>query len=121
MSLPASGDDPLLLHNPRCSKSRATKSLLEEKGVAFRVREYLQDPLSEQELEELGRRLGKSPGEWVRKGESAFQDAGLSAESDDAALRAAIAQHPILMERPILVSAGAAAIGRPPENVLALV
>ena len=120
MSLFGPHDGLVLLHNPRCSKSRATHALLEERGVEFSVRLYLDDPLSVEELEELGRRLEKSTADWVRKGESVFREAGLGSDSSDAELRAAIAKHPILMERPILVSAEQAAVGRPPENVLAL-
>ncbi len=122
MSLPLPGPDDglLLLHNPRCSKSRATQALLDERGVSFGVRPYLDEALSAAELEDLGRRLGKPASEWVRKGEAAYQEAGLSAQSSDSELRGAMVRHPILMERPILVSAKQAAVGRPPENVLAL-
>jgi len=119
MPLPGPGDGLLLLHNPRCSKSRATHALLEEKGVSFRVREYLNDPLTASELKELARRLGKPTVEWVRKGESVYQESDLDG-ANEAALRDAIAAHPILMERPILVSVERAAIGRPPEKVLEL-
>ncbi len=120
MSLPTSGEIPVLLHNPRCSKSRATHALLEERGVAFHVREYLQEPLSAEELGDLERRLGKQASQWLRKGEAAYEQAGLGAAASDQEVRAAIAKQPILMERPILVSAEAAAIGRPPENVLSI-
>ena len=120
MSLSGPDDGLVLLHNPRCSKSRATHALLEERGVAFAVRLYLDDPLSVEELEELGKCLDKPTSAWLRKGESAFEAAGLNPDSSEAELRAAMAQHPILMERPILVSAKQAAVGRPPENVLAL-
>jgi len=119
MPLPGPGDGLLLLHNPRCSKSRATHALLEEKGAAFRVREYLNDPLTVAELAELARRLGKPTREWVRKGESVYRESGLD-HANESELRDAIAAQPILMERPILVSADRAAIGRPPENVLEL-
>jgi arsenate reductase len=119
VSLPREG--LVLLHNPRCSKSRQTKALLEERGVDFTERRYLDEPLSPDELRELAARLGKPPGEWVRRKESAFAEAGLDADSDDDALLDAIARHPILMERPILVGPDAARIGRPPEDVLALV
>ena len=119
MALPGPGDALLLLHNPRCSKSRATHALLEEKGATFSVREYLKDPLSAAELEELGRRLGKQTSEFVRAGESVYTESGLAGSSEEA-LRAAMAEKPILMERPILVSADHAAVGRPPEKVLEL-
>jgi arsenate reductase len=120
MPLPGSDDKLLLLHNPRCSKSRATLALLEERGVDFDVREYLSDPLSEAELLDLGSRLGRPVAGFVRKQEKEFAASGCSGESDDAALARAMAANPILMERPVLVRGDRAAIGRPPENVLEL-
>lgn len=120
MSLP-DDDSLLLLHNPRCSKSRAALALLEERGVEFVLREYLKDPLSRAELESLAERLGRPPGEFVRRNESAFGEAGLDAKSTDDEILDAMAESPILMERPILVRGDRAAIGRPPEDVLALV
>ncbi len=120
MSFPENDDQVLLLHNPRCSKSRATHALLTEKGIAFEERLYLDHPLSRAELEELAKRMGAGPGAWVRSGESAFGEAGLSPSASDAELLDAIAAHPILMERPIVLRGAHAAIGRPPENVLSL-
>jgi arsenate reductase len=120
MVLPQSDEQLLLLHNPRCSKSRATLALLEERGAKFEVREYLSDPLSRDELATVGERLGRSARQWVRLKEAAFAEAGLSGESGDDALLDAVADHPILMERPILVRGQRAAVGRPPEDVLAL-
>ncbi len=120
MSLPASDDEILLLHNPKCSKSRATLALLEERGVTFDTRLYLEDPLNEGELRALGARLGRSPVEYTRTGQAEFAEAGLSKDSDGAAILSAMAKAPILMERPILLRGDRAAIGRPPEDVLAL-
>ena len=120
MALPSSDDEMLLLHNPRCSKSRATLALLEERGVQFTLREYLADPLSEAELETLAGRLGVPVAAFVRVQEKEFAASGCSADSADAELLAAMAANPILMERPILVRGDRAAIGRPPEDVLAL-
>jgi arsenate reductase len=120
MTLPGTGDPLLLLHNPGCSKSRATLTLLEEKGARFRVREYLEDPLSREELESLAARLGRSASGFVRGKESAFAESGCDADSNDAAILDAMAAAPILMERPILVRADRAVIGRPPEDVLVL-
>ena len=120
MALPTSDDELLLLHNPRCSKSRAALSLLEERGVAFAVREYLEDPLSREELASLVERLGRPARDLVRKQEAAFREAGCSADSSDDEILAATAAAPILMERPILVRGRRAAIGRPPEDVLEL-
>ncbi|MBW2272743.1 MAG: arsenate reductase (glutaredoxin) [Deltaproteobacteria bacterium] len=118
MSLPQSDDETLLLHNPRCSKSRATLVLLQERGAPFSERCYLDEPLSVGELKDLQTRLGRAPSEWVRGGEAAFEEAGLSKDSSDDDLIAAMAREPILMERPIVVRGGRAVVGRPPEAVL---
>ncbi|MGH0031419.1 MAG: arsenate reductase (glutaredoxin) [Myxococcota bacterium] len=114
------GNRLVLLHNPRCSKSRAAHALLTERGVDFEERRYLEDPLTRQELDLLRERLGRAPAEWVRKGESAFAEAGLGADAGDDAILDAMAKHPILIERPIAVAADRAVVGRPPEDVLEL-
>ena len=114
-------DDTLvLLHNPRCSKSRAAHALLTERGVAFTERRYLDEPLTRSELASLRERLGRPASEWVRAGVSEFAEAGLDARSDEASLLDAMAQHPILIERPILVRGARAVVGRPPERIIAL-
>jgi len=120
MALPETGDRLLLLHNPRCSKSREARRLLEERGAAFDERRYLEDPLSRAELEELSRRLGLPVREWVRRGEAAWKEAGLGAEASDARLLEAIAAHPILLQRPIAIRGERAVLGRPPERVVEL-
>lgn len=120
MTLPKTPDQILLLHNPRCSKSRATKALLEERGVSFEERLYLDDPLSRSELEDLSGRLSRPVTEWTRKKEAAFAEAGLSADSGVEQVYEAMVSHPGLMERPIVIRGQRAAIGRPPEDVLAL-
>ena len=111
---------PTLLHNPKCTKSRAAKALLDEHKVAYEERRYLERPLSAAELAELRRRLDRPAGEWVRAGEDAFKAAGLSKDSSDAQILAAMAKHPILIERPILILDTGAAVGRPTENIEAL-
>jgi arsenate reductase (glutaredoxin) len=114
-------DDTLvLLRSPRCSKSRAAHALLCERGVAFVERRYLEDPLSQAELAALRERLARPAAEWVRSGEAAYAAAGLDASSSDAAILDAMAAHPILVERPILVRGARAVVGRPPERVLTL-
>jgi arsenate reductase len=117
MALPAGDDELVLLHDPRCSKSRAAHALLAERGVAFRERRYLEDPLSPAELAELAARLGRPPREWARRGEP---DWTLDDGAGDAEVLAAMAAHPILIERPILVRGRRAVVGRPPERVLEL-
>ena len=119
-ALPASDAELILLHNPRCSKSRAAKALLEERGARFELRLYLEAPLSRLELAELRRRLDRPAREWVRSGEPAYAASGLAADSDDRAVLDAIAKHPELLERPILVRGERAVVGRPPEQILAL-
>lgn len=123
MALPASDDELLLLHHPRCSKSRAARALLEERGVRFAERRYLEEPLDRGELEALRSRLGQPVSAWVRPGEDAWRRAGLGASAADtpeAALLDAIAAHPALLQRPILVRGARAVVGRPPEKVLDL-
>lgn len=120
MPLPRSDDEILLLHNPRCSKSRALRALLEERGVAFEERRYLEDPLDRDELAELHGRLGRPVLEWTRSGEPAFGEAGLEARASDEELLDALAAHPILLERPVLVRGRHAVVGRPPEKALEL-
>ena len=108
-----------ILHNPRCSKSRATLALLEERGIEPEVRLYLQDPPSAEELAGILSLLGKSPRELMRKGEAEYKEQGLANESlDEGALIAAMVATPKLIERPIVLANGKAAVGRPPESVL---
>ena len=109
-----------MLHNPKCSKSRATLALLEERGVDFTTRLYLEDPLDPDELRELGKRLGRSVVDFTRTGQAEFAEAGLSKDSDENELVVSMAAAPILMERPVVVRGNRAAIGRPIEEVVAL-
>ena len=108
-----------MYHNPRCSKSRATLELLRERGIEPRIVEYLQAPPSRAELEALLAALGKTPRELARRGEAAWNELALD-DADDARVLDALLAHPVLIERPIVVDGARAAIGRPPEAVLAL-
>ena len=108
-------------HNPRCSKSRQTLSLLEEKGIAPAVRLYLEDAPSEGELLDVLSQLSITPWELLRRGEKVFKELGLSQQDSDQAIIEALARHPILIERPIVIKGTAAVLGRPPENVLSLI
>jgi arsenate reductase len=110
----------VLLHNPRCSKSRAAKQLLDDRGAAYAERRYLEQPLSRAELADLARKLGRPAREWVRKGEDAYREAGLGPDASDSQILDAMARHPVLIERPILIAGERAALGRPPEALLAL-
>ena len=107
-------------HNPRCSKSRQGLALLEEHGATPELRHYLDDAPSEQELRDLLARLGLAPIAIMRTGEARFRELGLTKQSDDAVLIAAMAANPILIERPIGIAGARAAIGRPPELLLGL-
>ena len=103
-----------LLHNPRCSKSRGALELV---GDAVPVRRYLEDPLSLDELRDLVKLLGVRPIEITRTGEARFQELGLTNQSSDEEVLRAIAENPILLERPILIRNGKAIVGRPPERL----
>tara|TARA_R110002096_G_scaffold100339_15_gene222467 strand:- start:8790 stop:9191 length:402 start_codon:yes stop_codon:yes gene_type:complete len=120
MALPTDDDTILLLHNARCSKSRAALKVLEERGVKFEERSYLETPLSVDELKDLAQRLGRPAREWTRKGEDAFAAAAIADSTDEGAWLDAIAAHPILLERPIVIRGGRAVVGRPLTNVLEL-
>lgn len=108
----------VLLHNPQCSKSRAAKAMLEERGVDFQVREYLKEPLSLDELRILKKKLGADAKDWIRWGESEVAEAGISQDDPPMQLLQALARHPRLIERPILVAEDEAAVGRPGPEAL---
>ena len=109
----------IIWHNPRCSKSRQTLALLEEKGHAPTVRLYLEDAPSPAELKEAIARLGLSSARaLMRTKEAEYKDQNLSAVDSDDALITAMAETPKLIERPIVFMDDKAAIGRPPEQVL---
>lgn len=108
-----------ILHNPRCSKSRATLTLLKDNGVEPEIVEYLEAPPAPAELESILDKLGLEPRDVIRKGEKVYKELDLADPAlPDAALITAMVEHPILIERPIVVNGDKAAIGRPPENVL---
>lgn len=108
-----------IYHNPRCSKSRQTLALLRERGVEPQVVHYLETPPSAAELDRLLRLLGREPREVLRTKEAAYREKGLDDPglSREALIRAMV-EDPILIERPIVVAGGKAALGRPPEAVL---
>lgn len=109
-----------IYHNPRCSKSRATLALLQEKGIEPTIVEYLNTPPSADELRRIVGMLGMKPRDLMRPKEA--REAGLDDPNlgDDAAIAGMVA-NPIVMERPIVVNGDEARIGRPPAQVLEIV
>lgn len=112
----------LLYHNPRCSKSRETLTLLRERGIEPRIIAYLEDPPSVEVLRSLVGMLGIPARELLRTGEPEYAGLGLSdPDKSDDELIVAIHAHPRLLQRPIFVHRGRAVFGRPPELVLSLI
>jgi len=111
--------DVLIYHNPQCTKSRETLKLLEERGVKPKIVEYLKTPPSKTQLDKILKLLGIEPRALMRKQEAEYADARLdNPKLSRAQLIDAMIEHPRLIERPIVLANGKAAIGRPPENVL---
>jgi arsenate reductase len=106
-----------IFHNPRCGKSRETLELLKQNNVEPVIVEYLKTPLDRNGLRDVLAKLGLRPRDIVRTKESVFASLHLDLEDDDAVIEALV-EHPILMERPIVVKGTKAAIGRPPEKIL---
>ena len=107
-----------IYHNPRCSKSRQTLALIEAAGQTPEIILYLETPLSESQIKGLIEQLGvNGPRDLLRKGEAIYKELGLKDVMDDMALIKAMAAHPKLIERPIVVRGEQAILGRPPENV----
>lgn len=110
-----------IYHNPRCSKSRATLALLEERGIEPRVVLYLETRPGEGEIRDLLDKLDMPARDLVRRGEEEYRASGLDRESGEEDIIAAMAKYPRLIERPIVVSGDRAVLGRPPENALDLI
>lgn len=109
-----------LWHNPRCSKSREALALLKAAGVVPKLRLYLVDPPSRDEIAAMREALGLRAIDMMRPKEPAFRESGLTKDAADDVLIDAMAAQPILIERPILFANGKAALGRPPEAVLSI-
>ena len=108
-------------HNPRCSKSRQTLKLLQDQGVEPSIRLYLQDAPNAAEISQVVERLGVEPRALMRRKETLYKELNLKNDTLTAAqLVDAMAEHPALIERPIVLNAEKAAVGRPPENILKL-
>ncbi len=109
-----------LWHNPRCSKSRAVNTLLEEQGIEAEVVKYLDEELTIAQLTELLEMLGIEPRALMRIKETIYKELNLAEENDPQKLIEAMVTHPKLIERPIVIKEGKAVIGRPIENVIDL-
>lgn len=108
-----------ILHNPRCSKSRATLQLLKDNDVEPEVILYLETPPDAAQLVSILSKLDMQPRELLRKGQAEYKEMGLdNMQMSDRELIAAMIEAPILIERPIVLANGKARIGRPPESVL---
>ncbi len=122
--------DMTIWHNPRCSKSRQTLALMQENGVEPRIRLYLEDPPDVAELRRLLDLLGQPVTALLRKGRGGLQEhfaanagdetAGDNLAGDETACLELLARYPKVIERPVVIAGNRAVLGRPPENVLAL-
>jgi len=110
-----------IYHNPRCSKSRQTLALLEAHGLEPVIVRYLETPPSADELDVICTKLGKEPQAIVRRKEARFKELGLGeGERSRQGWLQVLSENPVLIERPIVVVGDKAALGRPPEDVLAI-
>jgi arsenate reductase (glutaredoxin) len=109
-----------IYHNPRCSKSRATLALIQASGIEPRIVEYLKTPPDAAELKAIVRKLGVAAESLIRKGEEAYKLKYAGKTLSEAEWIEAMTREPVLIERPIVVRGARAIIGRPPENVGAL-
>ena len=107
-----------IYHNPKCTKSRETLALLRDNGIEPEIVEYLKTPPTAADVEDLIGKLKVEPHAILRTKEEPYKRLKLSPKSSQAAVAKAIAEEPILLERPIVIAGKRAAIGRPPENVL---
>jgi arsenate reductase len=109
---------PIIYHNPKCSKSRATKDILTKKISDITVVEYLKTPPNADEIQEILKELGISARELMRTGEVEYKEQNLAEQTDENLLIEAMVKTPKLIERPIVRTKNGTVIGRPPENVL---
>jgi len=110
----------IIWHNPRCSKSRAGLALLEEQGIEPEIVRYLDTPPTVEALTDLLQKLDKKPRELMRTKETIYKELGLKDIDDEKRLIEAMAAHPKLIERPIVIRGERAVIGRPTEAILTL-
>ncbi len=111
----------MILHNPRCSKSREALKILDNSKVKYEIREYLKNTLDAEEIKELQEKLWLSLIEFTRTSEPAYKEHSLSRDSSDDEILKAMIQNPKLIERPIVYTDTEAVIGRPPENIISFI
>lgn len=105
-----------ILHNPRCSKSRAGVKYLEDKGVDFEVISYLKEPLKREQLQDILNKLDMKPSDLIRKKEAIYKELNLKEASEDELLDAMVA-NPKLIERPIVINGNKAVVARPDSEI----
>lgn len=110
-----------IYHNPRCSKSRETLSMLKKQGIEPEIVLYLDNPPSKKELKEILSKLGISAEQLVRKTEAIFKEEYKGKTLTEAQWIKAMTEHPKLIQRPIVIKGKRAMIGRPPECVLKMI
>jgi len=110
-----------IYHNPRCSKSRTTLSILEENGIDVEIVKYLESPLKPEEIRGLLKKLGMNAADIMRVNEPEYKEHIKGKELDEQQLLDTLFQYPKIIERPIVVIDEKAVIGRPPENVLDII
>ena len=111
--------DVTIYHNPKCSNSRGALDLIRAAGIVPTIIDYLTTPPSRGELADLLRRAGLTPRQAIRTKETLYRELNLDTVDDDALLDAMIA-HPVLIERPLVVTSKGVRLCRPPERVLDL-
>jgi len=109
-----------IYHNPRCSKSRQTLALIQEKGIEPEIVEYLKNPPTEAELDQILSQLGIEPESLMRKGEAEYTEHFKGEDLSRAEAIRLMVAYPKVIERPIVLNNQQAIIGRPPENVLTI-
>ena len=121
ISITKTMSEVIIYHNPRCSKSRQTLALLQERGITPTVVKYLEAPPDAETLARILSQLGLAPRQLMRIKEEPYSALGLDDQSlNDDALIQAMVDNPVLIERPIVLANDQAALGRPPENVLSI-
>lgn len=111
----------IIYHNPRCRKSREALQIIQNLRLEYQIIEYLKNPLSEADLKDLIKKLGVNADSLLRKNEILFKEKYSGKKIGEKEILKAIAENPILMERPVIVQGNKAVIGRPPEKIMELV